>query len=478
MIEKRRRREKRPEESQESIKTPEKLWIPDVEIQEFYDKREIIKSALGATFLTFSITLVLAYIVRGSLSGLVVELLMFSDKIFALGLLVGASAVISWPKEPIFSTHLLRRLEALQKEALAQSTSSTDGGVSTRFHSAGSEPVSLTSSEDTLSSIINHTLTGDVALLIHCPHGSVDPRTVLSALGVFPPDHIFVVRASCCAPAVAAAVVGHEDVRQVMVPFATTDKEEINEFMDKWLSDEPKFRYIMQVDSGSRLPGNLHIPKERLRTDTEINWVHFAVEVDEAGKLDQTWSRKISIFELLKDQLAAASFCFPEASLWRKSSRSGSVGAVATSLQTPIRMQKCETVNGWAINGELLWQVVDPNTFRRRKGLGIGKLFALYELVCQMLNYVRPLLYAVAVCGGWEGLGRALVWQMSLGLLEGLILETVLMRKRGDLRKKLWRVMVESPMLSFVYDVRYVAKYAGRDVVGRAKRRRFVCINK
>ena len=221
------------------------------------------------------------------------DLLIFTDVLLDFGLFMCACLAVSWPSEPVFASHLRLRLEKL---ALAPpSFSPAPAGVREEAGSLDTLPVTESSSGGSLVSILNQTLTQDVCLLIACHQSCLTEEkeatfrgTILAALRVFPPKHVFVCdNGNALAPTDHTEFVVksiHEEINYLYIPegnktfaFYWTNQYWIPYLEKCGKLGGVKFRYALIIDDDVPLPANMHIPLEHLRKNPEIKAVHFAI---------------------------------------------------------------------------------------------------------------------------------------------------------------------------------------------------------
>jgi hypothetical protein len=250
----------------------------------------------------------------------VLDFVIFADIILDFGLFLIAALVITWPKPPIFTKHLQKKLGVflgteqdsprkprLDQKVIANSSSYFPGEGDFKIRESSMSSASESSvlscslssssseSQDTqsLSFVLKQSLAVDCCLMIACHESTLTAEkaktfaeTLRCALRVFPPSHIFVCdNGSSISPiddtqSVTRAV--HVDINYLYVPegnktfaFYWCNRYWIP-FLEKFGS-VPSFKYAVIIDDDVPLPGDLHIPHEHLFQHPEIKAVHFPI---------------------------------------------------------------------------------------------------------------------------------------------------------------------------------------------------------
>ena len=227
------------------------------------------------------------------------DLVVVLDHIIELVMFLIACVCVHWPSDPIFANHLMKRLEALQRE-VGSSGQSTNGEGSMqsaegdRFESIGSDTRSATnSSAGTLESILEQTLTRDVCLLISCEKSAFTEdkernlvNCVVSALQVFPPGHVYIcdhgpdLAPTDCTESVVKSI--HTDINYLYLPDCDRGASFywVNHYWIPYLDRQgkcTKYKYAMLIDDDVYLPANLHIPHEHMKQFPNIQAVSFSM---------------------------------------------------------------------------------------------------------------------------------------------------------------------------------------------------------
>lgn len=420
------------------------------------------------------------------------DALIFTDVILDFGLFLCACLTVAWPSEPVFASHLKSRLEELQKEQ--QAAVDVEAGASNNSESLflGSETMTE-SSGGSLVSILNHTLTQDVCLLIACHKSTLTEEkeesfrnTILSALRVFPPKHIFVCdNGSSLFPLDATESVVksiHEEINYLYIPEGnkTFAFYWANHYWIPFLEREgriPVFRYALIIDDDVPLPANLHIPHEHLKQLPDIKAVHFAITAaapDGKGNLlvqSQDIEYKLSgVHKYFQSYLSRALSCHGAISLWerraldqvlfehdtvfhgedlymglallRKRDGSRIISCPQTIVPTYCPSSWAvlfrQRVKSWELTSHkktftYLIELLSPESFMHNASL-VLKPYFLQELLAIILDWLRIYLLLGLIFRDWLALAIMTGCFMSILYLQVALFQLVYLRKRKDLR--------------------------------------------
>ena len=229
----------------------------------------------------------------------VLDVVVFADILLDFGLFLIAAVCVQWPRAPVFSRHLQRKLDEFVADEERQDKLYKDEVLSENslMSSAGLEGAtgSSLSSQDTrsLSFVLKQSVAFDCCLMIAC-HESTMTReksetfsnTLRAAMLIFPPSHIFICdNGNSISPADDTQIVAqsvHPDINYLYVP------EGNKTFAFYWCNRYwipslvragrvANFTYALIIDDDVPLPADLHIPHEHLRQHPEIKAVHFPI---------------------------------------------------------------------------------------------------------------------------------------------------------------------------------------------------------
>ena len=231
------------------------------------------------------------------------DVIIFADILLDFGLFLVAAICVQWPRAPVFSRHLQRKLgEYIRKRPSSIPDSVCDRKLPTP--PSGDDLISEDSliseipglsSRDTqsLSFVLKQSLAFDCCLMIACHESTLTAEksttfanTLRAALLIFPPAHIFIcdngssIRPVDDTQSVAREV--HPDINYLYVPegnktfaFYWCNKYWIPTVCRAGLC--PSFAYAVIIDDDVPLPSDLHIPHEHLGQHPEIKAVHFPI---------------------------------------------------------------------------------------------------------------------------------------------------------------------------------------------------------
>ena len=285
------------------MKGQSKQWIPSSEW--FEHMRHFIESKISRS--TFPYALLRLFAVCGLITTLLylsigqsdtstvysvnaVDSLVLIDICYEFLLLLIACLISSWPCEPIFATHVMRRLKDLILFSERGSAASQNSSQGRRFMSAMSEAASVTGSEDTFiaESELGMSLSRDTLLVITAHFSCLTQsresnllQCIGSALQLFPPGRVIVLdRGASLEPQdyTQKVVKGiHPGIRYIYVP-VESQTAAVHWLNTNWL-EKLVPRFLLVIDDKIFLPPNLHLPQELLRRDSGVVGVTFAETV-------------------------------------------------------------------------------------------------------------------------------------------------------------------------------------------------------
>ena len=307
------------------------------------------------------------------------------DYVIDLAMFLAACICVHWPSEPIFANHLMKRLEALQREVGSAGLSTQDEGSmqsaeGDRFESIGSDTRSATnSSAGTLESILEQTLTRDVFLLISCERSAFTEdkernlvNCVVSALQVFPPSHVYICdhgptfAPTDCTESVVKSI--HTDINYLYLPDCDRGASFywVNHYWIPYLDRQgkcAKYKYAMLIDDDIFLPANLHIPHEHMKQFPYIQAVSFSLTTkNQSGTrcevlrgLQDLELKVLSTQDHMQSMVSSTLTCQTKVSLWDRkvlsqvlkssdtteSGHYSSMGIALLQMRSPVRMITC-----------------------------------------------------------------------------------------------------------------------------------------
>jgi len=247
----------------------------------------------------------------------VLDVIVFADILLDFGLFLIASACVRWPRAPVFSRHLQRKIDDLihhQEPPITPKSAATDSDIGeAEYDIAGYLPTAtptsrhhddeITNSSDgdtqSLSFVLKQSLAYDCCLMIACHESTITmekseafQNTLRSALVIFPPAHIFICdNGNSAHPTDDTQMVAqsiHPDINYLYVPEGnkTFAFYWCNRYWIPFLTRSqivPNFTYALIIDDDVPLPADLHIPHEYLRQNSDVKAVHFPITASAAA---------------------------------------------------------------------------------------------------------------------------------------------------------------------------------------------------
>jgi Glycosyl transferase family group 2 len=435
------------------------------------------------------------------------DLLIFTDVVLDFGLFIMACLAVSWPTEPVFASHLKSRLEKLGNVTACDPRDPRDPFDPSPSPSPSRQDSSETgmtesSSGGSLLSILNHTLTQDVCLLIACHQSTLTEgkektfrNTLLSALRVFPPNHIFICdNGNSLSPVDGTWKVVkdiHEEINYVYIPEGnkTFAFYWTNHYWIPYLEKSGKicnhFRYAILIDDDVPLPGNLHIPIEHLRSNPDIKAVHFAVTAASENPSgpnllvqNQDIEYKLSgVHKYFQSSLSRALSCHGAIALWERETldnilfehdtvfhgedlymglsllRKRDKSKIISCPQTIVPTYCPDTwavllrqrVKSWELTSHkktftYLVELVTPESFLHSASL-VLKPYFLQEFLAIILDWLRIYLLLGLLFRDWLALSIMTGSFIGILYLQVALFQFVYLRRRSDLRASLGGAM-------------------------------------
>lgn len=415
--------------------------------------------------------------------------LIFIDILLDFGLFAIASASVSWPRAPVFASHIHEKLgqidslNSARRENQHQQDEDEDGQYSDSGSAGGG----------TLESVMNQAMTLECCLLIACHESCLTTEkedsfknTLRSALRVFPPSHIFVCdNGSALAPVDCTQSVAkgvHGAINYLYIPegnktiaFYWTNRYWIP-FLESY-NRVPKFLYAVLIDDDVPLPSNLHIPFELLQEKSNIKAVHYPITATtpegSPGVMVQCQDieyKLAAVHKYFQSTIARVLSCHGAIGLWERDALTATLldhdtvfngedlmmglsllqrrdaskiiscpqAIVPTFAPTSWRMLFRQRVKSWEVTSHkktfsFILELINPISFIHLPSLALKPYF-LQELLAIVLDWVRIFLLISLAFRDWLALALMCALFTALMYVQVLIFQFVYLRGRRDLR--------------------------------------------
>ena len=422
------------------------------------------------------------------------DAIIFLDVLLDFGLFLIAAIAITWPKPPIFSTHLQKQIrDRIIKPEDVSPVSSAFPEESVLSCSLSSP--SMASSRDTqsLSFVLKQSLAVNCCLMIACHESTITKEksetfanTLRAALRIFPPSHIFICdNGASMVPVDDTQMVArsvHPDINYLYVPegnktfaFYWCNRYWIP-FLERCGIVSP-FVYAIIIDDDVPLPGDLHIPHEHLHQHPEIKAVHFPLTATTPDghpgmlvKCQDVEYKLAALHKQFQSKISRCLSCHGAIALWerkameevffdhdtvfhgedmymglcllRKRDKSRIISASQTVVPTyapsSFMMLFRQRVKSWELTSHrksltYLREFISPTSFCHLPSIALKPYF-LQELITICLDWLRVFLICGLILRDW--LGFLLMTALFIGLmyLQIIIFSLLVLRSRKDLR--------------------------------------------
>lgn len=442
------------------------------------------------------------------------DALIFVDILLDVFMFILACCVVHWPRAPVFAK---RMNEERIKHEIEEGRRSTEPGGGMNSHGTGS--ISLSMSLDSprnngvpalpiddddafsLESVLKQTMTSDTCLLIACHQSTITEEkqaafthTLLSAMKVFPPSHIFVCdNGNSISPVDATQAVAqsiHPDINYLYIPEGnkTFAFYWCNRYWVPFLTQcgrVPDFKYALITDDDVPLPADLHIPHEYLRLHPEVKAVHFAITASTPDgqppllvRCQDIEYKMAAVHKYFQSTMSRALSCHGAIGLWERSTLDRVfydhdtvfhgedlyMGLALLRLRDDSRIISCpqtivptyapdnwpmlfrQRVKSWELTSHkktftYLFEFINPASFCHAPSL-VLKPYFLQELLTISLDWLRIFLLAGLILRDWLGLVLMTGVFTSILYIQVIILQFVYLRKRRDLRSTFGTVLM------------------------------------
>ena len=413
------------------------------------------------------------------------DVIIFIDILLDFGLFLVATMAVTWPKPPIFSTHLQKQL--IEKEQEESVLSCSLSSLSDEVRSCDTK---------SLSFALKQSMAVNCCLMIACHESTLTreksetfANTLNAALKIFPPSHIFICdNGSSMIPVDDTQMVArqvHPDINYLYVP------EGNKTFAFFWCNRYwipmlvrcgvvPNFIYTIIIDDDVPLPADLHIPHEHLHQHPEIKAVHFPLTATTPDghpgllvKCQDVEYKLAALHKQFQAKLSRCLSCHGAIALWerrameevlfdhdtvfhgedmymglcllrkRDSSRiiSASQTVVPTYAPNTFLMLFRQRVKSWELTSHrksltYVKEFLAPTSFCHLASVALKPYF-LQEIITICLDWLRVFLICGLVLRDWVGLLLMMAFFIALMYLQILMFSFLVLRSRRDLRPSL-----------------------------------------